>query len=71
LQCGVKLGLQWIEKPTDFQRQQYVAMKLFNALDIKDNNQVEVMSSYLNSRNNQINEIEVIIEADLINLKLI
>jgi hypothetical protein len=71
MESGIALGEQHIEQPSDFQKLQYVAMQLFNALDKKDANMAEVMSAYLLNRNVDLREICVTLMDDVINLKLI
>ena len=68
---GIQLGELFVKQPDEFQRLQYVAMKLFNALDVNDLNQAEVMSAYLLKRKSQLNEVCIHLAGDLINLKLI
>lgn len=71
MQQGIKLGDEWIEAPTDFQMQQYVAMTLLNGLDRNDSNLVNVMASYLVDRMPELEEIRVEESGELFNLKLI
>jgi len=71
MERGIKLGEQHVEKPSDLQKLQYVAMQLFNALDNKNLNKAEVMSAYLKNRNADLREICVTQMDDVINLKLI
>ncbi|MFK5949227.1 MAG: hypothetical protein QM500_10720, partial [Methylococcales bacterium] len=71
MSSGIQLGDDWVIEPTDFQKLQYVAMKLFSALDNNDTNQAEVMSAYLMHRKRELKEICIIQNNDLINMKLI
>ena len=71
MQNGVQLGDHWVESPSDFQKQQYIAMYLVNALEKKDNEQVQTLSFYLSSRDEFLGEVKVTQQDDLFNLKLI
>ena len=68
---GIKLGEQWIDQPGALQKQQYVAMTLFNALEQKDTNLVNVVSSFLSGRYQSIKEIRVTEQDDVFNLSII
>ena len=68
---GIQLGELFVKEPDEFQRLQYVAMKLFNALEAKNINMVEVMSAYLINRRSHLNEVCINLTDELVNLKLI
>ena len=71
MENGVQLGDEWVDTPSDFQKQQYIAMHLINALDKKDNDQARTLAFYLSNRYGALTEINVIQQDDLFNLKLI
>jgi len=71
MENGVQLGDQRVDSPSDFQKQQYIAMYLIDALDKEDSDQVQTLSFYLSSRYESLTEIKVTQQDDLFNLKLI
>lgn len=71
MQSGVQLADEWVEQPSELQKQQYVAMVLFDALEKKDSNLVSLMSSYLIERYETLEEIRITQQEDLINLQII
>ena len=71
MDAGVNLAEHWIDQPSAFQKQQYVAMTLFNALEQKDTNLVNVVSSFLSGRYQSITEIRVTEKDDVFNLSII
>lgn len=71
MQKGVQLAGQWVETPTEFQMQQYVALVLFDALMKKDSNLINVASAYLSDRYQFITEISITQKGELFNLRII
>lgn len=71
MESGVQLGENFIAQPSDFQRQQYVAMDLIHSLEKKDSQIIEVLSAYLMKRNSNLIEIYVSLKDDFFNMKLI
>lgn len=71
MSTGIQLGETYQKKPSLIQKQQFVSMKLFDAIERKDNNLVELLSAYLMSRNPQLKQISITETGDLLNLKLI
>ncbi|RDH83913.1 MAG: hypothetical protein DIZ80_07185 [endosymbiont of Galathealinum brachiosum] len=68
---GIQLGEQKVAAPTDFQKLQFVSLKLFDAIENNDSNILEVLSAYLMSRKPELNEIRIVLSDEIINLKLI
>jgi len=68
---GVQLGDAFIAQPSEFQRQQYVAMDLIHNLEKKDSQIIEVLSAYLMKRNSSLIEINVSSKDDIFNMKFI
>jgi hypothetical protein len=68
---GVQLGDAFVKQPSDFQRQQYIAMDLVHCIEKKDLQTVEVLSAYLVKRNTALIEINVISKDDMFSMKLI
>ena len=57
LDQGFELAGQWLDKPDEFQKQQYVAMILLDAFDRKNNSLIELMSAFLSTRYLKLKEI--------------
>ena len=68
---GIQLGEEKVVAPTDFQKLQFVALKLFDAIEKKDSNMEEVLSAYLMNRKGQLKEVRIALSDEIINLKLI
>ncbi len=68
---GISFGGVLVNKPTEFQKLQYIAMTLFHALDRHDLNLVEIMSAYLLSRKNELKEVYITQSNEIVNLKLL
>jgi len=68
---GIHLGGLYQEQPSLIQKLQYVSLKLFDAIERKDNNLIELLSAYLMNRKPHLKEISIIEKEDLLNLKLI
>lgn len=71
LDNGFELAGENIDTPTDFQRKQYIAIHLFNAIDRHDENLVRVMSAYFGSRFTEVNEIRITQSGEEFNLQII
>lgn len=71
MENGVQLGDAFIAQPSDYQRQQYVAMDLIHSLEKKDSQIIEVLSTYLMKRNAKLIEISVSLKNDVFNMQLI
>ena len=71
MEMGVQLGDHWQDHPTDFQKQQYVAMVLFRGLQKKDSNLVNIVSAYLQDRYKSLSEINIDQSEDLIDLQIV
>jgi len=67
----IQIDEEKVVRPTEFQKLQYVAMNLFAAVESNNKNQQEVMSAYLLNKKSDLEEIRVIENNDIINLKLI
>lgn len=70
MQQGIFLGDERVSSPSEFQRIQYVAVKLFFAIEDKDFNLAEVMSAYLMNRSKQLSKINIEQADDVFNLNL-
>lgn len=68
---GIQLGEEKIVAPTDFQKIQFVALELFDVIEKKDSNMVEVLSAYLMNRKGHLKEVRITLSDEIINLKLI
>lgn len=68
---GIMLGSQNIEKPDDYQKQQYAAFLLTSGLQSKDKNLIHVMTAFLHERYPELEEIRVSKQGEDFNLKLI
>jgi len=71
MESGVQLGDAFVKQPSNFQRQQYVAMDLMHRIEKKDSQTIEVLSAYLMRRNKALIEINIISKDDMFNMKLI
>jgi len=71
MESGVQLGDAFVEQPTDYQRQQYVAIDLIHHIEEIDSQIVQVLSAYLMKRNSQLIEIKVTSKDDVFNMKFI
>lgn len=71
MEKGIQLGNSWEEHPTELQKQQYVAMVLFDGLEKNDSNLVNVVSAYLFDRYKTLSEINFEQNEELINLKIV
>ena len=71
MEKGIQLGDNWQTDPTEIQKQQYVAMVLFDGLQKKDPNLVEIVSAYLQDRYKNITEVNINQSEDIINLKIV
>ena len=71
MESGVQLGDSFIAQPSDYQRQQYVAMDLIHSLDKKDFKTIDVLSAYLMKRNSKLIEIQVSLNDDIFKMKFI
>jgi len=67
---GIQLGELYEVTPSLIQKLQYVSMKLFDAIERKDHNLIELLSAYLMSRNPDIKHIIITESDDLFNLTL-
>ncbi len=68
---GFELAGQWLDDPDEFQKQQYVAMILLDGLDHNNTSLVELMSSFLATRNKQLREIRATANQNSFNFSLI
>ncbi len=68
---GIQLGDNWVDQPDAFQKQQYIAMVLLNALDKQDTNLVKLLSAYLVSRYTNLGEIRATSSGDFYSFSLI
>jgi len=68
---GIQLGDRNETNPSLIQKQQYVSMRLFHAIEKNNSNLTELLSAYLMSRNPDLKEISIIEKDNLLNLKLI
>lgn len=71
MEKGIQLGDSWQAHPTEMQKQQYVAMVLFDGLEKKDENLVNIMSAYLFNRYKTLSEINIELNEESINLKIV
>ena len=71
LNQGIKLGEQWFDKPDSFQKQQYVAMVLLNALDHNKTDLVSLMAAFLSVNFCKLKEIRATNNEDYFNFTLI
>ena len=71
LNQGIQLGDQWLDKPDAFQKQQYIAMVLLNALDQNNSDLVSLMSAFLSNKYSQLKEIRATSNEDYFNFTLI
>ena len=70
LSAGINLVGEAIESPTDLQKFQYISMMLFDALEKNNQNLVEVLSAFISTRCNEIDEINIQQQGDVFNLSL-
>ncbi|MCW9046912.1 MAG: hypothetical protein OQK46_02445 [Gammaproteobacteria bacterium] len=68
---GIQLGEHYEKQPSLIQKLQYVSLRLFDAIETKDDNLIELLSAYLMSRNPDLKNILISENDNLINLKLI
>jgi len=68
---GVQLGEIFVNNPDTFQKQQYIAMLLIQALDENNSNNVNVYSAYLLRSGPDLSEVNVSLQGDMCSLKLI
>jgi len=71
MQKGINLGGQWVQSPSELQKLQYVALVLFDSLQAKNSNLVNITSSYLSDRNKSLTEINIIQQDDQFILNLL
>lgn len=71
MEKGIQLGDCWKEHPTEIEKQQYVAMVLFDGLEKNNLNLVNVVSAYLHDRYKSLSEINIEQNEELINLKIV
>jgi len=70
MNSGIQLGELYEETPSLIQKQQYISMKLFYAIEKNDKNLIELLSAYLMSRSPEIKQVLITESGDLFNLKL-
>ena len=68
---GIDLAGQPCPQPTDFQKAQYVAMQLIQALDAKDEGLVGACCSYLGHRQEKLRLIKTLMHKDSIQMELV
>lgn len=68
---GIQVGENYEKNPTLMQKLQYVSIRLFDAIEKKDSNLLELLSAYLMSRSPELKEISIIEKDGLLNLELI
>jgi len=71
MSSGIQLGEVHEKNPSLIQKLQYVSVRLFDAIEKKDTNLMELLSAYLMSRKPELKEISIIEKDDLLNLELI
>ncbi len=71
MEQGIQLGENRVSSPSDYQKQQYVAMMLLRALDQKKPNLADVMAAYLSNRCETLKEIRANVDAQSIDFELI
>jgi len=68
---GIDLAGEPCAKPTDFQKVQYVAMQLMQALDAENESMVAICCAYLGVREPGLNAIKTVMHGDEIRMELV